>query len=678
MYVQDPQEWWSGGPGYIENLEIDIQPIGTHAEIALTFDVATDEDFFNPESQLEFVFEFPMPNDVVFNDSWLWIEEYVSEGVIYEKNDGTQIYEGIVSRRQDPSILTKSSKDNYNLKIYPLFADSTRKVKISYIQPFYYEGQQALINLPNEIFSSSFREIESVNLNIKNSNEWGHDRISHPNIEYVTTQDGIDKYIINALDTRSTDIVSFTSQDISVPYYFSTYEQDGDQYFQMAIFQNRFDIERPAQNLLFVLDYQSGYSTIGIDALLNTLEGRLKNELTADDNFNICFQDFRTTFSSDTWLSATQENIEMAIAAVRDGGMDEYTSLVSTIPAAVDFVSMNDKNAEIILISNDRDFDDTGRINDFIEELESFYDTMDEEITISILDYSDLYRRTHWVNGIVYEGNGYIYSRLANLFDGLYTPLDQASELGSELYNTILGTTFNINAFDIDLDPTNGLIYDDYFNFSNTNNLSLNQPIIGTGKYLGSFPFTFDLKAKIGNDVLSQEYTITEDNSSNESFTPTIWAAQYLLDNEFDNDPNIINDVIELSMDERLLCFRTIFLSLEEGFVPNDDPDFDNEGGPVTVSNDEINEVNITVYPNPFIEKLSIQLPLSIDTEDLSVELINSEGRLIRTINVTESHSDAGTILEWKNDSNLLSGLYTIRIITKDNIYQEKVIHISK
>ena len=83
IYVNDPQAW-EEADGSIENLIIDVKPKGLYAEVAYTFDLSTESDFFfNQGAQLEWVFSFKLDDpNMIFNDSWLWIDNYISKGVV--------------------------------------------------------------------------------------------------------------------------------------------------------------------------------------------------------------------------------------------------------------------------------------------------------------------------------------------------------------------------------------------------------------------------------------------------------------------------------------------------------------------------------------------------------------------------------------------------------------------
>ncbi len=159
MRIIDPQNQWWQSNASIENVHIEMKSAGIFCETAITFDVKSSGSDFDNETPLEYIYDFSMPDDVVFNDSWLWIEDYISEGLIYEQSEGTAIYESIVDRQQDPLILAKSQNNTYNFRIYPLFDDSTRRVKLSYIVPFKSKNKSLESTLPLSFLKDSYENL---------------------------------------------------------------------------------------------------------------------------------------------------------------------------------------------------------------------------------------------------------------------------------------------------------------------------------------------------------------------------------------------------------------------------------------------------------------------------------------------------------------------------------------
>lgn len=78
---------------------------------------------------------------------------------------------------------------------------------------------------------------------------------------------------------------------------------------------------------------------------------------------------------------------------------------------------------------------------------------------------------------------------------------------------------------------------------------------------------------------------------------------------------------------------------------------------------------NIALYPNPANTNLNIRL-LSVQFNDVSVELIDITGKVILSENVSTSLSDAGYTIDV---SNIPNGMYIVRVTNGDQINTSKV-----
>lgn len=58
------------------------------------------------------------------------------------------IYEDIVNRQRDPSILYKLSPTKYQLRIFPLMKQSLRKIKLTYLVPNSLAYQTVAVTVP--------------------------------------------------------------------------------------------------------------------------------------------------------------------------------------------------------------------------------------------------------------------------------------------------------------------------------------------------------------------------------------------------------------------------------------------------------------------------------------------------------------------------------------------------
>ncbi len=87
----------------------------------------------------------------------------------------------------------------------------------------------------------------------------------------------------------------------------------------------------------------------------------------------------------------------------------------------------------------------------------------------------------------------------------------------------------------------------------------------------------------------------------------------------------------------------------------------------------------INVYPNPFINTAVIRCPISKNTDNLSIQIYDLSGRLIRQLPINNSRSPIAEVRWDGSDNNgrpISSGIYFCRFKTEGHEFIEKIIKI--
>src|SRR4030067_84503 len=116
LYVRDPRGW-KGGQGTIEEAVISVRPKGLYMECGLYLTFSARGLNMTNQDTLEVEFYFDLPKEAIVHDSWLWIGDEIIRAAIMDKWTAASIYEDIVKRRRDPSILYKRGNGQYELRI---------------------------------------------------------------------------------------------------------------------------------------------------------------------------------------------------------------------------------------------------------------------------------------------------------------------------------------------------------------------------------------------------------------------------------------------------------------------------------------------------------------------------------------------------------------------------------
>ncbi|HEY7312595.1 MAG TPA: VIT domain-containing protein [Gemmataceae bacterium] len=100
-----------------------------------------EESFVNhTNGVLEGVFHFPLPPGASVSGFGMWIGDKLVEADIVEKQRAREIYETILQEKRDPGLLEWTGGNIFKARVYPIFANSEKRIKISYTQVLPFKG----------------------------------------------------------------------------------------------------------------------------------------------------------------------------------------------------------------------------------------------------------------------------------------------------------------------------------------------------------------------------------------------------------------------------------------------------------------------------------------------------------------------------------------------------------
>ncbi|HUT12367.1 MAG TPA: VIT domain-containing protein [Thermoguttaceae bacterium] len=101
-------------------------------QIALT---EIDESFVNhTDSRTEGIFYSPLPQDASISGFAMWIDDKMVEADVVEKQRAREIYETILREKRDPGLLEWTGGNIFKARVFPIFAHSRKRIKITYTQ----------------------------------------------------------------------------------------------------------------------------------------------------------------------------------------------------------------------------------------------------------------------------------------------------------------------------------------------------------------------------------------------------------------------------------------------------------------------------------------------------------------------------------------------------------------
>lgn len=291
LTVHDPLAY-SAKQAYIDTCIIEIEPHGSYVEqsIILTY---SDHGQYPSNQQLEVVHYFELPQGTVINDLWLWMPDTVMRAIVLDTWKAQSIYDSIVSRARDPAFLSKTG-NQFKLQVYPLMGGSFRKIKLNFIAPTRWLGNQATAAIPLRMIKADPTETPITIIFRSKGNSWGEPFfIELPDIEFKDLGDSLGYHFKQAHIPFISELSQLNiayQQAFLDGYFFQSHPWSADtSFFQLGLDLNKiFDLAADTSAHHFQLGIDlSGYYNNKPDELIYRLRNLLPHALRPKDTFQV-------------------------------------------------------------------------------------------------------------------------------------------------------------------------------------------------------------------------------------------------------------------------------------------------------------------------------------------------------------------------------------------------------
>lgn len=722
----------------IESAKFSLTPQGVYMEVGmyLTFS-ARDTQFSRDTNLLEYTLEFQLPEGSMITDSWLWIEDDIIQAAIEERWSAQQKYEDIVDRVIiDPSILTKSrigDLDTYYFKVYPLEPDSTRSVKITYLTPIKWSESIASISFPLDILKQTKHDIPEINFYYFPKDGFTNPRLSDlpqsafESVDHITLGSA---YELSLPYAELQDELNFELDVIMQDGVFiSNYEEADKDYYQVALVpEQAFDIES-SKRAMIVLDYDTAYTTLQSSELLTKMKEQLTSTLTSDDYFNFVLPFSIGPVFNETWMQASPENIRNVFNLLEEDQRSFTTKsrFSELLFYGIDNMIENDIGGDVLIFSVNEEFNKEAQADILLRKVSD--KIVDSNITIHTIHYQDkvVKRITEFAGSEDYllQGekypNRYLYEKLAESTIGTFEYFKDVGDIKPLVSNAINSISSLIDYPVLSVEGENGGCIGKYNLFTDKYKSPLQQVVIVGKCRAGSVIIKLEAETqngKIIKEINLDQHLISKGNEK----TMISYFGNYIRSlEETTHDKEVptqqlIEEVIEKSIQFRVLSYYTAFLALEEdlgGFVctqcvdetdvNHDVPDntvgkFNNstndviltnilfgsqrngtgiwplDGEELTTSLDEIDltPYTVTVSPNPFEHSVEINIETEtiISNDDFILLIFDINGRVVKRFQLNEYLLGNNNVnIVWdgksKNGLELNNGTYFLTLQSK-------------
>lgn len=193
-------------PVTVESQRVDATIDGPVASVRVT------QLFHNPSDRVqEGTFLFPLPVDAAVSDFQMTVDGQVLEGKLLKKEEARRIYEEIVRQQRDPALLEYVGRDLFQASVFPIPAQSSRTVELTYREVVWLENGLHRFSVPLGSRQNS-QPAASVAVNVELAEQTGLRTIYSPSHQVAIERTGNDAAVIG-----------FESRDLAQPRDFTLY-----------------------------------------------------------------------------------------------------------------------------------------------------------------------------------------------------------------------------------------------------------------------------------------------------------------------------------------------------------------------------------------------------------------------------------------------------------------------
>ncbi|MFK7843838.1 MAG: VIT domain-containing protein [Rhodothermales bacterium] len=655
LNVRNPQRNWDQRRGTIEEAAISVRPKGIYAEVGVYLTFSDAGAGFNVGEDLEVEFLFTLPEEAIITDSWLWVGDEIVKAQLLDRWTASEIYEGIVNRRQDPSLLIKHGQGNYELRVYPMDGGSSRRVKLTYLLPMRWTEDRVHIPLPFHWLETSQTPIETLFMLAWPDETWTNPYMSEdpeiPVQHFVDSEFGeYDRIDIHAGDLAGLNSLSYDAP-LNDGVFVSSLGNTNEGYFQMAYLPSAFSGEESdVKRVALLIDYDATKTLLTSTEILATAKNALQAQLKPTDLFNVLFSQFATGGVTEQWLPATPAVIDSVFLELNTNVLALYTNLPSLLADGISFIDENGGDGSLLVVSSSDALSSSDAANQLIGDLRALKDPLP---TMLFADIANTGLTTVDINATVYEGNSYLYTNLARLSGGFFNTIRSGQGYAEILTEFLSGSMGAVQAFDLYSTLENGFTYARFSSNSGFDAVPLNTAVTQVGKYVGDFPFVIEASGIYEGSPFSnrQTYSSEEVVAADSSIIPFWTGNQIEALERGQQDDQAIAEIINYSLQTRVISLYTAFLALEPGINDQQPCGAECEDETDIIPTDvegeipEDVEVTLAAYPNPFSSRATIQItfPEVVDLRDATFQVFNAMGQLVKTL---QPASSTGRVIE--------------------------------
>lgn len=669
--IQDPDRTWSNITGTISYVEYVIRPGKNFVTCDLYMTYLCKNPNFNPNIQYEVSHLFTLPANTLVTDSWLWVDTTIMKADILERSEAINIYEGIVKRRRDPSLLLKNSPTSYDFKIYPIFNNNFRRVKLRFEIPIEINKDSRSFSLPVSMLLTSLVKPEVI---IKIIDDENYTYSTDFGVPVTMVDDPKLGFIYQAKVIPEVDLLNIQIEsgpfEPSLSYVYENQTSPPNGFYQISMQpSSAFEFSsHKDRNVVLLIEHDSVFSYFTKQHVMQAATDFVEKYLREGDSLQILYNG---TGIKKHYSDFIPYNDLKSMAPISSVKLGSFSTMPSSLFESHELLK-NRSNPVLVIFSSAGNITSPTIAQAIKNELEASYGSL---VKTFVFSYINEKATQYSYSGQAFRGNALLHVILTSNSGGHLgsTPLNLKSVQGWIPHRNTFGRQFDLltqKPFEIQytFKPHNGLTYDNILFRNDANGW------MQIGRFTGSPPFELDAVLWIDNQLSQRNLTIegNEESAEVEKFRQIHQGHKILAmenTNLLANKFNIIN----ASLTHRVLSRYTAFLALEPGLQ---DPCVDCTDESSTTSTDDLSEsVQWKVYPNPFYDRVVLELSgLNSDEKPEEISLYNTQGeKQDVTVFILQ---DGDKWLFEVHSGDIPAGVYFLKVRVGKRILTHKLVKI--
>lgn len=662
----------------IDEVTLVIKPVGNYVEINLYMTVSYDFQswFFKNYNELEFNWQFNLPQDAIVHEFWYWQGDSIIKAEVMDKWTAELLFSDVSTPVRNPGLLTQSYPNSdgqvaHQLRLFPIKRNETRKFKIQYLLPGRSTGENMRVWLPmTQLISQKTKSASRLKILYKYGNESYEPKIIGTNILESKNNAELSAWEIDI----PVEYDQFVEMEMPSPItsnnvFLTTYSQGEENFYHLAVYPPESPKIATPRNVLLVIDFNR-FNTQNLDGdfLLSYLKESILNAFSESDSINVLAAYDEIILGDNNWVACSKDGIDELFKKVMMRSFPSYNNLLPLITRSVEFVNSQHSLAEVLFITNTNTINlDENNKNLLADEIVQKF-KQGTKIHFFDLDNKGYLR---WNNGYYETQMQSFYGRITyptsgNLFFLRYNTLKEM------LYSFLYDEISHYENIEVQMKFQEGYAHSKHFIALHEGYYPMRTPIMQIGKFSGKLPVEITVFGKYRTTNEKYAINITEEQvvKGNDQIA-TAWYGghiQSLL--KLSYNPITISDIIDLSVKQNILTPYSGFLiyNTDENHGYCSDCNDETENPTSVEFNDEQVDSTINldadVYPNPFNPSTTVNFQLPVRGH-VTMKIYNVLGETVAEL--INDVKNAGRHSVTFNGSNLSSGVYILTISLEGN-----------